>query len=111
MCLAIPALVREKSGVNLATVDILGVTRKVSLDLVTDVEVGDWVLVHAGFAIEKVDEQFANETLELLKSLPFFEEDATLMGDSPTEFTGHMYSDADTATSGANATTPAQVVS
>lgn len=104
MCLAIPALVREKSGVNLATVDILGVTRKVSLDVVSDVEIGDWVLVHSGFAIEKVDEQFANETLDLLKSLPFFEEDTTLMGDSLVEFTGHMDSDAEAAT-------PAQVVS
>jgi len=110
MCLAIPALVREKSGVNLATVDILGVTRKVSLDLVSDAEVGDWVLVHAGFAIEKVDEQFANETLELLKSLPFFEEDTTLMGDSPVEFTGHMDSDAESAPLVAPATASAQVV-
>ena len=100
MCLAVPAKVREKSGVNLAIVDVLGVTRKVSLDLVPGTDVGDWVLVHAGFAIEKVDEQFAQETLELLRSMPYLEEDTTLTGEAPSEFTGSMYSDTQTAAAG-----------
>lgn len=95
MCLAIPAQVREKSGVNLATVDVLGVTRKVSLDLVSATDVGDWVLVHAGFAIEKVDEQFAQETLELLRSMPYLQEDTTITGEAPVAFEGTMYSDAE----------------
>lgn len=95
MCLAIPAQVRVKSGVNLATVDVLGVTRKVSLDLVPATDVGDWVLVHAGFAIEKVDEQFAQETLELLRSMPYLQEDTTITGEAPVAFEGTMYSDAE----------------
>lgn len=89
MCLAIPGKVLEKSGVNLATVEMLGVTRKVSLDMVGDAEIGDWVLVHAGFAIEKVDEEFANETLELMKQIPgLFEDDPNAMyvDDRPIAF-------------------------
>ena len=66
MCLAIPAQVKEIDEGNLATVDILGVTREISLDLTPQAE----VLVHAGFAIEVVDEQFAQETLDLVKSFP-----------------------------------------
>ena len=70
MCLAIPAQVKEIDEGNLATVDILGVTREISLDLTPLAEVGSYVLVHAGFAIEVVDEQFAQETLDLVKSFP-----------------------------------------
>ena len=67
MCLAIPALITEKKTNNMATTEILGVTRDVSLDLTPQAEVGDYVLVHAGFAIEVVDEQYAKETIELVK--------------------------------------------
>jgi hydrogenase expression/formation protein HypC len=63
----------------MAVVDITGVTRSVSLDLVPEAGVGDWVLVHAGFAIQIVDEEFANETLELLKTLPFFGDEEPLV--------------------------------
>ena len=70
MCLAIPAQVKEIDEGNLATVDILGVTREISLDLTSQAEVGSYVLVHAGFAIEVVDEQIAQETLDLVKSFP-----------------------------------------
>lgn len=70
MCLAIPAQVKEIGENNLATVDILGVTREISLDLTPAAEVGSFVLVHAGFAIEVVDEQFAQETLDLIKQFP-----------------------------------------
>jgi hydrogenase expression/formation protein HypC len=41
----------------------------VSLDIVTDAKVGDWVLVHAGFAIQIVDEEYATETLQILKDI------------------------------------------
>lgn len=90
MCLAIPGKVIEKSGVNLATVEMMGVTRQVSLDMVGDAEIGDWVLVHAGFAIDKVDEQFANETIELMKQIPgLYDEDPTLMmTERPITFDG-----------------------
>lgn len=66
MCLAIPAQVTLVSELRMAQVDIHGVTRTVSLDLVPDADVGSWVLVHAGYAIEVVDEQFAAETWDLL---------------------------------------------
>lgn len=70
MCLAIPAQVTELKDGNLATVDILGVTREISLDLTPQAEVGSFVLVHAGFAIEVVDEQFAQETIDLIMQFP-----------------------------------------
>lgn len=70
MCLAIPAQISELHEGNMATVDILGVTREISVDLTPSVQVGDYVLVHAGFAIEVVDEQFAQETLDLIREFP-----------------------------------------
>ena len=69
MCLAIPALITEKKSDNLATAEILGVTREVALDLTPQAYVGDYVLVHAGFAIEVVDADYAKETIELVKQL------------------------------------------
>ncbi len=69
MCLAIPAQVRSIGEHRMAEVDIMGVTRTVSLDLVPEADVDDYVLVHAGYAIQVVDEEFANETLELLKQM------------------------------------------
>ena len=69
MCLAIPALIAEKKSDNLATAEILGVTREVALDLTPQANVGDYVLVHAGFAIEVVDADYAKETIELIKQL------------------------------------------
>lgn len=69
MCLAIPALITEKKSDNLATAEILGVTREVALDLTPQANVGDYVLVHAGFAIEVVDADYAKKTIELVKQL------------------------------------------
>lgn len=70
MCLAIPAKITQLEEGGLATVDILGVTRSISVDLTPQTKEGDYVLVHAGFAIEVVDEQYANETIELIKQFP-----------------------------------------
>ena len=70
MCLAIPAKIAQLDGDGMATVDILGVTRSVSIDLTPQAGVGDFVLVHAGFAIEVVDEQFAQETIDLIRQFP-----------------------------------------
>ena len=75
MCLAIPATVVELEPNNMAKVDMLGVTRSVSLDMLDDTKPGDWVLVHAGFVIEKVDEDYAQETLDLIDSIPWFKEE------------------------------------
>ncbi|MFC2047842.1 HypC/HybG/HupF family hydrogenase formation chaperone [Chloroflexota bacterium] len=68
MCLAIPALVKSIDGYQ-AEVDIDGVTRRVSIQLTPEVNVGDYVLLHTGYAISVIDENEARETLELLKEL------------------------------------------
>jgi hydrogenase expression/formation protein HypC len=73
MCLAIPARVIKKIDL-LATVEVSGVTREVSLMLLPEAEVGDYVLIHAGFAIQLVDEEEARRTTQLLKELAEFEE-------------------------------------
>ncbi|MCD4754442.1 MAG: HypC/HybG/HupF family hydrogenase formation chaperone [Deltaproteobacteria bacterium] len=68
MCLAIPAKVTKIEG-DMATIEVACVVRSASLMLVTDVVVGDYVIVHAGFAIHKVDPEEAQESLELLRQL------------------------------------------
>jgi hydrogenase expression/formation protein HypC len=78
MCLAIPAKVVLMNANDMAEVDIHGVTRTVSLSLTPDAEVGSWVLIHAGFAIQVVDEQFANESWELINQIEWDEGDETV---------------------------------
>ena len=70
MCLAIPAKITELKDGNLATVDILGVTRDIAVDLTPQAGAGDFVLVHAGFAIEVVDADYAQENIDLIKQFP-----------------------------------------
>ncbi len=65
MCLAIPALIRSLEGYQ-AEVEIGGVKRVVSLQLVPQAKIGDYVLIHTGYAISVVDEEEAQETLRLL---------------------------------------------
>jgi len=67
MCLAVPAEVVELLEDDLALIEIGGVRKEVSLMLVDGVGAGDFVLVHAGFAIEKVDPEEARKTLEILE--------------------------------------------
>jgi len=66
MCLAIPSKITQIDN-NMAVIDVDGVRRECSLLLVEDAQVGDYVIVHAGFAISKIDEAAALETLALLK--------------------------------------------
>ncbi|MBN2847823.1 MAG: HypC/HybG/HupF family hydrogenase formation chaperone [Coriobacteriia bacterium] len=69
MCLAIPAkIVSEPNDIQMVEVDILGVRRHVSTMMAPAAKLGDHVLVHAGFAIQIVDEEFAAESLEMLRS-------------------------------------------
>jgi hydrogenase expression/formation protein HypC len=68
MCLAVPGRV-EKLEETIALVDVGGATVRVRTDLVPDTREGEWVLVHAGFALEKVDEEYAKETLALLAEM------------------------------------------
>lgn len=68
MCLAIPALITSING-HQAQADIDGVTREVSLQLTPEAKVGDYVLLHTGYAISVIDQAEAQETLELLREL------------------------------------------
>lgn len=64
MCLAVPAKVTSISG-DEANLDYGGVKRKANISMLSDVSVGDYVLVHVGYAISKLDEEEALETLKL----------------------------------------------
>ncbi len=75
MCLAIPAIVESRDEACTARVNVLGVTRMVALDLVPHAAVGDYVLVHAGYAIEVIDETVARETLDLIAEFPELAQD------------------------------------
>jgi hydrogenase expression/formation protein HypC len=75
MCLAVPAKVLSVEG-NQAVVDFGGASRSVNITLV-DVSPGEYVIVHAGFAISKMDEKEALETLEVWREYLAFEEEAT----------------------------------
>lgn len=66
MCLAIPSKIIEVRG-NAATIDVDGVKREVSLLLLEDAGVGDYVIVHAGFALHKIDEAAALDSLRILR--------------------------------------------
>jgi hydrogenase expression/formation protein HypC len=66
MCLAIPMKIVEIEG-NRGIVEYTGIKREVGLDLLEDVKVDDWVIIHTGFAISKLNEEEAQETLSLLK--------------------------------------------
>ena len=68
MCVGIPGKVVRLED-NMATIDVGGATREIAVDLVADVKVGDYVIAHAGFAIHKVDEEEALETLKLLREI------------------------------------------
>ena len=71
MCLAIPSMIVEIED-EMATIDVGGVKRKASLLLVEDALVGDYVIVHAGFAIRKIDEEVARESLKYLREATDF---------------------------------------
>lgn len=68
MCLAVPSRIVKIEN-NLATVDVDGVKREANLLLLEDPMVGDYVIVHAGFAIHKIDEKEALEALQALREV------------------------------------------
>ncbi len=73
MCLAIPSkIVKIENGMG--TIDVDGVQRKCSLLLVEDASVGEYVIVHAGFALHRIDEEVAMDSLKLLKEAAAFSE-------------------------------------
>jgi len=68
MCLAIPALVKSVEGTD-AEVEIGGVSRRASIVLTPEARVGDYVLLHTGYAINVIDEEEAQETLKLFEEI------------------------------------------
>jgi len=70
MCLSIPSKIVEIDEDNMATVDTMGIKRQVSLDLVLDeVGIGDYILIHVGFAMSKIDEAEALQSLEVYREM------------------------------------------
>ena len=69
MCLAVPGEIKEILGDKRAVVDFMGVRKKVALDLLEETRVGDYVIVHAGFAISKLNKGEALETIDCFKQL------------------------------------------
>lgn len=78
MCLGIPGKVIEiweESGTRMSTVDFGGTTKKVCLAYLPDLVVGEYTIVHAGFALNRLDEESANNTLKMFAELGFLDEE------------------------------------
>lgn len=68
MCLAVPMKLIRIEG-NKGIVELSGIKKEISLNLLRDVEIGDYLIIHAGFAIEKLNEEEAKKTLEIWKEI------------------------------------------
>lgn len=78
MCLGIPGRVTEKyetSGMAMGKVDFGGITKEVCLAYVPEIEIGDYTIVHVGFAISRLDEESAQETLRIFQEMGRLEEE------------------------------------
>ena len=78
MCLAIPGRVEEiavEHGIRMGRVNFGGIVKRVCLDCVAELEVGDYTIVHAGFALSKVDAETAEQTLEDFRRLGLLQEE------------------------------------
>ena len=78
MCLAVPGKIVnifEQDGLQMAKVDYGGIFRETCLDYVPEAKVGDYCVIHVGFAISLMDEKEATETLDLLKQIANIEEE------------------------------------
>ena len=69
MCLGIVGRIEELKGDDIAVVEIMGVQREISVVLVPDIKVGEYVMIHAGFAINPIDEEAAKETEDILRQV------------------------------------------
>lgn len=89
MCLGIPGRVTEiwdESGTRMATVDFGGTTKKVCLAYLPDLVIGEYTIVHAGFALNRLDEESANHTLKMFADLGILEEElAGVQSSQPDE--------------------------
>jgi hydrogenase expression/formation protein HypC len=78
MCLAVPGKVLEiedRDGTRMATVDFGGVVKDVCLEYLPDLKVGEYTIVHVGFALQRLDEESARQTLALFENLGLLEEE------------------------------------
>ncbi len=78
MCLGIPGQVKEiyeMNGIRMGKVDFSGIVKDVCLAYLPDIDVGDYTIVHVGFAITRLDEQSALETLALFRSIGLLDEE------------------------------------
>jgi hydrogenase expression/formation protein HypC len=78
MCLAVPGKIveiKESDGLQMAKVDFGGIFREACLDYVPEAKVGDYCVIHVGFAISLLSEQEAMETIELLKQISNIEDE------------------------------------
>jgi hydrogenase expression/formation protein HypC len=69
MCLAIPALVVERKDDDFAVIELDGVRKQISVALVPETQVGDYVIVHVGYALTRLDPEEAQRTLELFSQI------------------------------------------
>lgn len=78
MCLAVPGKIlsiRDDRGTRMATIDFDGIQKEICLAYLPDMKVGEYAIVHVGFAISRVDEASALETLQMFKDLGILEEE------------------------------------
>ncbi|GGN50673.1 hydrogenase assembly protein HypC [Streptomyces albiflavescens] len=78
MCLAVPGRVldiEERDGTRMAHVDFGGVVKEVCLEYLPDLQVGEYAIVHVGFALQRLDEESAKQTLELFATLGMLQEE------------------------------------
>lgn len=83
MCLAVPGKiveVRDERGTRMATIDFDGIRKEICLAYLPDMQVGDYAIVHVGFAISRVDEASALETLAMFRELGILDEELGVTG-------------------------------
>lgn len=78
MCLAIPAKVIEMREGDNAIISVEGVKKEISLALVADVKIGDFVLVHVGYALNKISPEEAEKTLKLMAEISVISDNSSL---------------------------------
>ena len=74
MCLAIPARIEELTALGNAIVNLGGVRKEISLALVDDAQVGEYVIVHVGYALQKLDQEEAELTLKMFAEMGVMDE-------------------------------------
>ncbi|MFN3214989.1 MAG: HypC/HybG/HupF family hydrogenase formation chaperone [Acidimicrobiales bacterium] len=86
MCLAVPGRivdVRDERGTRMATIDFDGIRKDICLAYLPDMAVGEYAIVHVGFAISRVDEASALETLAMFRDLGILDDELAVTGGAP----------------------------